>query len=868
MKVLNIPLFIGFLILMGCGSSQPALVNNEPEVTIEERILDTMFVTAPKPNKLKTVEEYKLPPYAPSYTLANNLMHTKLELRFDWTKEHVLGKATLQLKPWFYAVDQVQLDAKGFDIHSITYEGKTDPLKYDYDGNMLTIYLGKTVQPKETYQLKIDYTAKPSERNEVGGSKAITSDKGLFFINPRNEMPDKPMQIWTQGETESNSRWFPTIDKPNERCTQEMYITVADKFKTLSNGLLISSNKNTDGTRTDYWKMDQPHAPYLFMMAIGEFAVEKEKWKDIPLEYYVEEEYKSSAKNIFGRTPEMLDFFSNITGLKYPWQKYSQVVVRDYVSGAMENTTGVIFGDFVQKTNRELIDNHNDGIVAHELFHHWFGDYVTCESWSNLTMNEGFANYGEYLWFEHQYGEDAANYHLQNELAAYLESVGQGGAHPLIHFAVKNREDMFDAHSYNKGGMVLHMLRNYIGDEAFFATLNKYLNDNAYTAVEAHDLRLAAEEIIGQDLNWFFNQWYFESGHPQLDVNYEFNANSVVVNVEQTQNPDNTPAIFILPFAIDVYQEDGSSTRHNVVLNQRKQSFTFETNGISPLVNFDAENILLAEVTETLSESAYLFQYKHAPEYQDRYDALAALRESRNPEVQNMFIAALEDPFWNLREAALTRMNPNDPIIAAKVTKMAESDPHSDVRSTAFEFLAYTSDKQYATMMKKAIENDQAYNVVSSALTGLAQLGDPEAKTYAKKLESSENNDLLGAIGTIYAQTSDPENLHFYESNWDRMGIFPSFEFFENYFQLMKTCDKTSVKNAISKLNTYAIDQEKSPWKRYAAIKAMHDMREEYKSRSDESGGTAEAEEITNMIDNIKSKETHEELKAIINSRF
>ena len=162
-----------------------------------------------------------------------------------------------------------------------------------------------------------------------------------------------------------------------------MYITIEDRFKTLSNGLLLSSTKNPDGTRTDYWKMDQPHAPYLFMMAIGEFSITKEKWQNIPLEYYVEPKYEPAAKNIFGHTPEMLDFFSEITGVKYPWQKYSQVVVRDFVSGAMENTTGVIFGDFVQKTNRELIDNHNDGIVAHEMFHHWFGDYVTCESWAN-----------------------------------------------------------------------------------------------------------------------------------------------------------------------------------------------------------------------------------------------------------------------------------------------------------------------------------------------------------------------------------------------------------------------------------------------------------------------------------------------------
>ena len=189
-----------------------------------------------------------------------------------------------------------------------------------------------------------------------------------FLSTPRGEDPNKPQQIWTQGETEWNSKWFPTIDKPNERCTQEMYITVEDKFKTLSNGVLVNSIKNEDGTRTDFWKMAQPHAPYLFMIAVGEFAVVQDKWEGIPLDYYVEPEYERSARAIFGNTVEMLDFFSSKLGIKYPWAKYAQIVVRDYVSGAMENTTSVIFGDFVQKHEEDLIDNNNDRIVAHELF--------------------------------------------------------------------------------------------------------------------------------------------------------------------------------------------------------------------------------------------------------------------------------------------------------------------------------------------------------------------------------------------------------------------------------------------------------------------------------------------------------------------
>ena len=217
-----------------------------------------------------------------------------------------------------------------------------------------------------------------------------------------------------------------------------MYITVEDRFKTLSNGLLENSTKNADGTRTDYWVMNKPHAPYLFMMAIGEFAVVKDDWNGMLLEYYVEPAYEKDAKMIFNYTDEMLTFFSDRLGVKYPWPKYAQVVVRDYVSGAMENTTGVIFGDFVQQTTRELIDGHkgNERIVAHELIHHWFGDLVTCESWSNLPLNEAFANYGEYLWFEHKYGKDAADLHRYQETQGYFAQANSV-QHPLIDFHYK-----------------------------------------------------------------------------------------------------------------------------------------------------------------------------------------------------------------------------------------------------------------------------------------------------------------------------------------------------------------------------------------------------------------------------------------------
>ena len=300
--------------------------------------------------------------YSESPERTTDLIHTNLEVAFDWEKKHLFGKAYLDLKPYFHSQSTVTLDAKGFDIHQVALAepyGALTNLNYTYNDLKLSIQLDREYSREETYQIYIAYTAKPDEL-EIEGGDAITDAKGLYFINPHNTQ-DKPQQIWTQGETEANSVWFPTVDAPNAKSTEEILMTVQDKYMTLSNGKLISSKKNTDGTRTDYWKQDLPHAPYLFMMAVGQFKVVQDSWtrpngKKMLVDYYVEPAYEQYAKNIFGKTPKMIGYFSDLLGVEYPWDKYHQIIVREYVSGAMENTSAVIHGDYFYKTKRELLD--------------------------------------------------------------------------------------------------------------------------------------------------------------------------------------------------------------------------------------------------------------------------------------------------------------------------------------------------------------------------------------------------------------------------------------------------------------------------------------------------------------------------------
>lgn len=646
----------------------------------------------------------------------NALVHTKLKVSFDYSKSQMAGEAWITLKPHFYPVQTVTLDAKGMLIHKVSRDGK--PLKYDYDGNKLAIKLDNLYIKDEEYTLNISYTARPEEVTQKG-SAAITSAKGLYFIDPLETDPDKPTQIWTQGETEASSCWFPTIDSPNQKTTQEIYMTVPNKYVTLSNGLLESQTDNGDGTRTDYWNFDKPHAPYLFFMGVGEFSIVKDTWNDIAVDYYVEKEYEPYAKEIFGNTPEMMTFFSELTGIKYPWQKYAQIICRDYVSGAMENTTAVIHAENANQTSGQLIDqNVWENTIAHELIHHWFGDLVTAESWSNLSMNESFADYSEYLWQEYKYGKDYADAHRYESLQNYF--MGGNENKKLVRFHYGSREDMFDAVSYNKGGGILHMLRNYLGDKAFFAGLNEYLVSNTYGTGEAHQLRLALEKISGKDLNLFFNQWFFGAGHPKLEVSYIYNdeGKSVTVLIKQT-----TDKVFQFPLAIDVYENDNAK-RYKINVKNKEEKFTIKYNSKPQLINIDADKILLAEIKDEKSIDNYSYQYNNKKaNYLDRRNAIEILAADQdNKKAYETLKKALNDKYYGLRILALDKIDASkDKSVLKSIEKLATSDEKTLVRAKAIEILGGMANSKYANLFKNAT-NSKSYSVRSNAIAALYKI--------------------------------------------------------------------------------------------------------------------------------------------------
>ena len=677
--------------------------------------------------------------YRQTHTKTTELKHTKLKVNFDYQKEQMGGEEWLTASPYFYSTDSLVLNAKGMLIHEVALDknGSKSPLKYEYKDDLLKINLDKTYNRNQDYTVYIKYTARPNEVSQKG-SAAISDAKGLYFINAQGKDADKPTQIWTQGETESSSAWFPTIDKSNQKTTQEIYMTVPDKYVTLSNGIMKSSTKESGGLRTDHWVMDKKHAPYLFFMGVGEYAIVKDKWRNIEVDYYVEKEYEPFAKQIFGNTPEMIEFFSKRLSYDYPWSKYAQITGRDFVSGAMENTTATLHQESAQQKPGDLIDeNRWEDTIAHELFHHWFGDLVTAESWSNLTVNESFANYSQYLWNEHKYGKDIADYGLMKEIRGYMMDPSNISK-DLVRFNYHSREDMFDGVSYNKGGAILHMLRNYVGDDAFFAGLTDYLKTNEFGTGEAHQLRLSLEKVSGKDLNWFFNQWYFGNGNPKISYTTSFEPvkKEVTITLSQNQIGQN----FQFPLSIDIF-ENGKPTRKNVwVSAKEKNDFTFQVSKNPDLVNLNSDGVLLAEITDTKTPEQFLIQYQNSTQFLSRYKAVENAIENltKNPAALKTVVAALKDSNFRIRGKALVGLDLSKPDQAkaalAEVEKMASSDPKTLVQGAAISALGKIKDKKYLPLFEKGM-NAVSNSVKANSLAGIAAVDPSRIASLADKID-------------------------------------------------------------------------------------------------------------------------------------
>ena len=705
------------------------------------------------------------PPYQATVTQAWKIARTRVALSFDWKGKTADAREWITARPWCYATDSIVLDAKSMRIDSVCVNTKAGrkPLQFDYTNDRLSVKLDRTYTATDSIELFFKYTAMPYAQN-TGGSAAITDDRGLYFINSEGKIPNKPTQIWTQGETESNSHWMITFDKPNVRFTTQIELTVPDEMTTLSNGALIKQNKEANGLRTDIWRMDQPIQAYATMFAIGKFSTVKEKWNNKEVNYLVEPAYERYARMMFNNTPEMMGYFSEITGVPYPWNKYSQVVVRDYVSGAMENTSASLFGEFMNQDAREIADKNSEDVVSHELFHQWFGDYVTAESWSNITVNESFANYGEQLWRRHKYGKDEGDALAWNDLQRYLGSSSFKDPQ-LVRFNYNSREDVFDAISYNKGGAILHYLQTLIGDAAFYKAMNIYLTKNALQPAEAHNWRMAVEEATGQDWNWFFNQWYYHPGHPSLKVAYSYNDTAKTLSVTVTQSNSDSTFNYSLPLkAALIYGNEQTITDWNI--SKRTETFTYNyKSGVAPVFVPDQQHILPGDIRETKKPIQWLQQYAASKDdiILRELAITGACKQMPDSATQELIGMALKDPSTNVRSYVLDEMEAMKSDRYRKrwgnqVIEMAGHDGSNTVRADAMKLVGEWKLNNAKDMLLAGVA-DSSYMVAGAALNALGKIDKDTAYAIAHKMASGDNrSSLQSAIWSNIGQAAKDED--------------------------------------------------------------------------------------------------------------
>ena len=519
---------------------------------------------------------------------AYDVLNYTIRTRFDFPNRVVLGDETVTLKPLAGGLRSFDLDASSMKIESVTLADSNTALQYTQPKDKLSITLDRAYEPADSISVRIKYRATP--------------EKGLYFIpQTRNGSASltKPAQIWSQGEPEENHYWFPCYDFPDDKSTSEQFITTNADEIAISNGALVETINNPDGTHTFHWKMDEPHSSYLISMVVGNYAKLDDAYKNIPVEYYTYKGTEAEARNAFAKTPEMMRVFSDKLGIEFPFNKYAQTIVANFIFGGMENVTATTHAD------TEILGNRSgeagvatENLISHELAHSWFGDLVTCKDWSQAWLNEGFATFMEAFFREQEAGHEGYLAEMRSNTFLYFLEDSLKYRRPIVYNRYQAPIDLFDATLYKKGALILHMLRYTVGDEMFWKALHKYLTENRDKNVETSDLQRAFEETTNQKLDWFFDQWVYKAGYPELRVRsfYDLKAHAVTLDVTQTQGTElNTPAVFRLPVDVEFVTVKGARTER-IEINERHQRFTFKLDSKPLKINFDKDERILKKL--------------------------------------------------------------------------------------------------------------------------------------------------------------------------------------------------------------------------------------------------------------------------------
>src|SRR5271169_6011918 len=655
-------------------------------------------------------------PYARSKDY--DLQHSKVVLRFDLDQKKVIGDVTHTLSPVREGVDKISFDSVDLQIQSVKVN-KTEA-KFSTTDKKLIVDLPKTGKIGEKYDIEIKYEGKPT--------------KGLYFILPDKDYPNRPKQVWTQGESEDTRYYLPTYDYPNDRLTTETVLTVPEEWLTVSNGKLISTSDAGGGMKTWTWRESQPSSTYLFTVVAGEFVEVKDTWRNMPVTYYAPKDRGDRLTPNYSRTPAMIELFSKKLGVDYPWEKYAQSMVDDFVAGGMENssaTTNTSTSLQHPKLAPEYLTGEDD-LISHELGHQWFGDLVTCKDWGDIWLNEGFATFMETVWTESHFGKDQADYERWLAARGWFEQTNLFDK-PIVRHDF-NDSGEFDGNAYTKGGWVLYMLRYQLGEDAFYRGLKHYLEVNRGKNVVTADLAKAMEEATHTNVDQFFNQWLYGAGAPKFDLSYKYDdaKHEVALTAKQTQKVEGRVGLFHIPTEVEVTTVSGPKLFPVTISNEKDTAiFTFHADSAPLIVLFDKGGHILKSADFHKEKKEWLYQLKNGTELADRADAVAALGKLK---VDDDVVSALADALrsdkaWGIRANAADALGQlGGPAASKQLLDALNTAKEPWVRNRIVSALAnFKDDPAIVAKLNAIAGDDNSYRARAAALQALGRLKAPGA---------------------------------------------------------------------------------------------------------------------------------------------
>jgi aminopeptidase N len=645
-----------------------------------------------------------------------DLQHSKIALRFDLDQKKVIGDVTHSLSILRDGTAKIVFDSVGLTIQTVNVNKSV--AKFETSVGKLFVLLPAAAKAGEKFDVDIRYEGKPA--------------KGMYFILPDKDYPDRPKQIWTQGESEDTRYYLPTYDYPNDRLTTETILTVPASWITVSNGKLISVTDAGKGLKTWTWKESVPSSTYLITVVAGEYDEVKETWRGIPVTYYAPKGRGDRLPVSYGRTPAMLELFSKKFGVDFPWEKYAQVMVDDFVAGGMENSSATTntSSSLVHAKLAPEYTTGEDGLISHELAHQWFGDLVTCKDWGDIWLNEGFATFAEFVWSEAHFGKDQADYERWQGAREWLESKNLWNK-PTVHHDFDDSSE-FDGNAYGKGALVLYMLRHQLGDDAFYRGIKHYLEVNRGKNVVTADFAKAIEEATHTNVDQFFGQWLYGAGAPKFDLSYTYDneKHQVALAVKQTQEIEGRVGIFRIPVEVEIATASGPKL-YPITVSKPKEIFSFPSESAPLLVLFDKGGHVLKSAEFHKEKKEWLYQLKNAADLADRADAVIALGKIKKDEevVAALGDALRNDKAWGVRATAADTLGEIGGASASKLLLDASNSNDGPwVRNRIVNALGnFKDDAVVAAKLNSIAKEDGSYRARASALQALGRLKAPNA---------------------------------------------------------------------------------------------------------------------------------------------